>query len=410
MKAIMAFAALALGTVFYWATEAQAQWTVKPSGTGLVLRGVSFTDASAGTVVGQDGIILRTTDAGETWVSQSSGTTETLNGVSFADASTGTAVGYGGIILRTTDGGATWRSQTSGTTLGLRDVSFVDANTGTAVGHEGTILHTTTGGGTGNPPPQGAGLVVYDDTLASPWINASWSATVAFDSEAPTFSGAAAIRVAQNAWGALRLHSGPWGSPQDLNPANYASLDFAVHGGTQGLSLGVNLENDLGQSFPVVQNIAVAANGWTVLSFPMSQLNPNNQVIHRLVIRDLSGQSRTFSLDEIRFAPALQATRLARADQIPSAFRLGQNYPNPFNPATTIRFELAEPAQVTLSVYNLLGQEVVRLLDNAPFAAGFHQVRWDGRNTDGRPTVSGVYLYRLQAGVFVASRKMLLLK
>jgi len=77
---------------------------------------------------------------------QSSGTTSELQSVSFTDANTGTVVGNGGIILRTTDAGATWVSQLSGTTETLFDVFFTDGKTGTAVGVRGTILHTTTGG------------------------------------------------------------------------------------------------------------------------------------------------------------------------------------------------------------------------------------------------------------------------
>jgi hypothetical protein len=107
--------------------------------------GVSFTDASTGTVVGEGGTILRTTDGGTTWVHQLSGTKNWLWGVSFTDANTGTAVGGSG-IRRTTNGGTTWQSQSSETRNSLLDVSFTDANTGTAVGNFGTILRTTTGG------------------------------------------------------------------------------------------------------------------------------------------------------------------------------------------------------------------------------------------------------------------------
>lgn len=94
----------------------------------------------------------------------------------------------------------------------------------------------------------------------------------------------------------------------------------------------------------------------------------------------------------------------------PTAFALRQNYPNPFNPTTTIRFELPEPAQVTLRIYNILGQEVVTLLDEATKAAGFHTISWDGRNTRNASTAGGVYFYRLEAGGFTDVKKMLLLK
>jgi hypothetical protein len=107
---------------------------------------VSITDANTGTVVGVDGVILRTTDGGTTWTSQTSGTTKWLWGVCFTEANSGSAVGFEGTILHTTNGGATWTSQTSGTANNINGVSFTDENTGTVVGFGGTILRTTTGG------------------------------------------------------------------------------------------------------------------------------------------------------------------------------------------------------------------------------------------------------------------------
>ncbi|MDZ7624085.1 MAG: YCF48-related protein [Ignavibacteriaceae bacterium] len=110
------------------------------------LRDVSFTDENIGTVVGEYGVILRTTNGGANWIAQTSGTTNILRGVSFTDENKWTAVGESGTILNTTDGGANWITQASGTTKHLFGVSFTDANNGTAVGEMGTILRTTNGG------------------------------------------------------------------------------------------------------------------------------------------------------------------------------------------------------------------------------------------------------------------------
>lgn len=94
----------------------------------------------------------------------------------------------------------------------------------------------------------------------------------------------------------------------------------------------------------------------------------------------------------------------------PRTFALHQNYPNPFNPTTTIRFDLPTPAAVTLRVYNLRGQEVATLLNEEHKPAGSYAVRWDGRTRSGQRAASGIYLYRLSAGSFVQSKKMLLLR
>jgi hypothetical protein len=86
-----------------------------------------------------------------------------------------------------------------------------------------------------------------------------------------------------------------------------------------------------------------------------------------------------------------------------------QNFPNPFNPSTSIRFQLASEGSARLAVYNLKGQ-LVRVLSDGPRSRGSHTVTWDGLDASGNPVSSGVYLYRLQAGGKVQSRRMLLLK
>jgi hypothetical protein len=96
-------------------------------------------------------------------------------------------------------------------------------------------------------------------------------------------------------------------------------------------------------------------------------------------------------------------------ETVPEAYALHQNFPNPFNPNTAIRYELPNEGRVVLRVYNILGQEV-RTLVNAKQAAGVQTVRWDGRNNLGQAVSSGIYLYRLEAGSYVKTLKMTLLK
>ncbi|MCP4725917.1 MAG: T9SS type A sorting domain-containing protein, partial [bacterium] len=95
--------------------------------------------------------------------------------------------------------------------------------------------------------------------------------------------------------------------------------------------------------------------------------------------------------------------------QLPDKFDLAQNYPNPFNPVTTIKFQIPEVTSVSIVVYNVLGQEV-RTLVNEVKDVGFHSVRWNGRNNLGINVGQGVYIYRIKAGKFILTRKMLLIK
>ncbi len=94
----------------------------------------------------------------------------------------------------------------------------------------------------------------------------------------------------------------------------------------------------------------------------------------------------------------------------PEDYRLEQNYPNPFNPTTTISYTLPIQKQVTLRVYNVMGQVVKTLVNDQVRAAGQHQVVWDGSNDKGLQVASGTYLYSLEFGNFRKTRQMTFVK
>jgi len=83
---------------------------------------------------------------------------------------------------------------------------------------------------------------------------------------------------------------------------------------------------------------------------------------------------------------------------------LDQNYPNPFNPTTTIEFDLQKTSEVSLKVFNILGEEVETLVSDR-LSAGSYSYDWDARNL-----ASGVYLYRLQASDYIETKKMVVMK
>jgi len=94
---------------------------------------------------------------------------------------------------------------------------------------------------------------------------------------------------------------------------------------------------------------------------------------------------------------------------IPTKFALYENYPNPFNPTTTLRFDLPEVSDVSLVIYNMLGQKV-RTFNMKSISAGTHSIKWNATNDLGESVSAGVYLYQFQAKGFVKNRKMVLLK
>ena len=101
---------------------------------------------------------------------------------------------------------------------------------------------------------------------------------------------------------------------------------------------------------------------------------------------------------------------MAESIIIPKDYVLQQNFPNPFNPATTIRYGLPKESDVTLCVYNVIGEEVSTLIDNEKRTAGYHAVVWDGRNDQGRLVSNGIYIYRLRSGSHTMVKKMVFVK
>jgi len=86
------------------------------------------------------------------------------------------------------------------------------------------------------------------------------------------------------------------------------------------------------------------------------------------------------------------------------------NYPNPFNPETQIRFSIGNQENVKLFIYDMMGRQVNSLINGETFKSGYHVVNWRGVDNDGNKVPSGVYIYRIKAGDFIADKKMLLLK
>ena len=123
---------------------------------------------------------------------------------------------------------------------------------------------------------------------------------------------------------------------------------------------------------------------------------------------NLTPEGEKMFLNAVAFMLGKEAN-VAEKPTAPADFVLAQNYPNPFNPQTTISFYLPTATAVSLRVYDVTGREVNKPAD-AQFAAGAHQVVWNGRDASGRSLESGVYFYKLEAGTFQQTRKMTLIK
>ena len=141
---------------------------------------------------------------------------------------------------------------------------------------------------------------------------------------------------------------------------------------------------------------------WQTLTQSGIQLEGGTESVLRLKIKN-----GNFNLNWIKFRNKMSDVQPKESQLF--EFALNQNFPNPFNPVTQIQYQLPETNQVSIRVYNLLGQRICTLVDKKQLA-GNHQVVWDGRNEEGLSEASGIYLVLMQAGAFSSARKITLLR
>jgi len=150
------------------------------------------------------------------------------------------------------------------------------------------------------------------------------------------------------------------------------------------------------------------AEEWVQLEWDLSLADPApyDRVVIIIALGEEpgGGPGHTWFLDDFRLEMAEPTSSELVSSDVPENLQLSQNYPNPFNPTTKIDFALPEASQVTLTVYNMLGQQVATLEDGF-LSAGLHSVSFDASNLS-----SGIYLYRLQAGDQVMTRTLTLVK
>ena len=118
---------------------------------------------------------------------------------------------------------------------------------------------------------------------------------------------------------------------------------------------------------------------------------------YKVMIRDVDDIGQTVSIDDY-------------VEVNPYAYALHDNFPNPFNPETQIRFSIGSQEDVKLIIYDVVGRQVRTLVNGSSFSPGFHVANWDGLDDKGQKVPSGLYIYRIKAGSFIADKKMLLVK
>jgi hypothetical protein len=138
--------------------------------------------------------------------------------------------------------------------------------------------------------------------------------------------------------------------------------------------------------------------GWGASNLAATEVRPDGSSVYEIQFPD-----NFFSYRALKYAWN-NVTSISTPPQVPTAYSLDQNYPNPFNPSTNIKFSLPEVQFVSLKVYDILGKEITSLM-NKTLLAGTYTVQWNANNTP-----SGVYFYRLTAGAYTMTKKLILLR
>jgi hypothetical protein len=396
-----------------------AQWQNQLSGTDEDLNDVAVLSQSNAVVVGNNGIILKTTDSGSNWILMNSGTTSHLNAVSFRNEQNGIAVGNG-VICRTSDGGDNWLI--SPNSENLITVSYREPFFGIPI-----LIGSNNG-----------------KLFASGDDGNSWCDTVLFPSEQ-------IIAVGFNYY-TPNLHA-----PATYAAAiNYTSITYTPCSNPHLYENPINVVEDtlIGGEFSdyghyligYVKNfdpipLLLVGTGWPTVWEPIYSFVPAPYVPLNITsigqdiyvcgsdgkifkstdrgdnwFEQTTGtnndlKSISFWNDVIGYSVGKDGIILYTSNggvssvdkiQQPIEYYLHQNYPNPFNPTTYIRYGIAESGYISLKVYDVLGNELITLV-NEEKTAGEYMVKFNSKNL-----ASGIYFYELKTKEFIQIKKMVL--
>ena len=266
-------------------------------------------------------------------------------------------------------------------------------------------------------------LAIADDKLAAGWTAKAGLGldSFDFDGSGPVFTGTAAGVLTADPLTRLLPWQLDMEPPTPIETLGYRALRLAIHPGdvvpAEGDVIEVVLESGGFQKIVLLgegagdYDLDLGRKEWQEIEVPLSAFGNLDQPIE--TVRFATNLEGRFYIDDLRLVRTEFAVptvvREAREDATPQHFGLEQNFPNPFNSQTAIRYTLDRAQEIELKVYTLTGQHVATLISGHR-SAGRHVLHWDGRDGQGRPLASGLYLYQLRAGSERQTRKLLLVR
>lgn len=349
-------------------TDKGVHWLVNFENTLHDLNDIFFIDDVTGWISGDVGILYKTTNAGINWFAQNSNTAEDLGKIHFMNQNTGWILCDAAKLLKTTNGGLIW-NQLNVSTIYRHDMVFLNENTGIIVGNSG-IAKTTDGGLNWQNVLSSTMYKIDVDNLNNVYVI--------------SFSGFYKSTDLGTSWHLISTTNNACVDIEMLNSSTgYISCGRGkvlktIDGGMNWLLINLPTNGELRSIFAIDTNQCWVTGDYGLIMSTVGQG----------IITGINNQNAgTIRLD----------------------FSLFQNYPNPFNPQTKIKFDIpsnvkGQTSNVKLVIYDLLGREVTTLV-NEELKPGTYEADWDGSNYS-----SGVYFYKLTAGNFIETKKMVLMK
>ena len=411
--------ALIAGTHYvgmYRSTDMGVSWNKTVSGFPAGISILSLLGSETGIYAGTRDGVYQTEDNGNSWI-KLTGTNDTINYASVwalcekdGDIYASTFLKFNTTIYKTTDKGLTWTR--SGTGL-PSDLTFIKglATSGDNIiaGTDDGIYYSTNNGN--NWMPANGPLISIESIAASG--NFVYAAVP---------SGAGVYRSLDNGvnWILSLQSTVDYVEVAAMDDYAYAGAFFGEvryssnNGGSWNASIGFPFETSVFALGPVSDGMILAGTDqdptWIYSSVDYGvTFQPYSEGLAERASVEAFAVNATFMFAGTDYHGVWRRLRpgvvsVKTEEEIPQEFNLAQNYPNPFNPTTTIRYSIPTSGQVTLDVFNILGENIVKLVDQVK-AAGNYEVDFNASDLP-----SGTYLYQLRAGSFVETKKMILLK
>jgi photosystem II stability/assembly factor-like uncharacterized protein len=405
--------------IFSYTLLAQGGWIQQTSNTILTLNDVFFLNDNTGFIGAEQGRILRTIDGGVTWEVQDMNIPDYFYSIHFPSNSIGYAVGgqtiISGVIYKTINGGVSWNPLQNIPTNSLMGTYFINDNTGFVISWPGPIYKTDNGGSSWSVSYN------YNYLLSS----------IYFPSPNTGYACGAQGKVFKTVnQGASWTNISPVSiTNQMIEEVHFINDNIGVLGCADGKIITTinggttwNLIYNMGSSTSII-GIHMKSQNEIYASGSFSNGTFSQAIILNTFDTGITWNQITFNhqyFANIHFPSNLVGYVVGRegsiyklynpvnikflSNLIPYKFSLSQNYPNPFNPSTKINFSLPKQSVVKLIIYDLLGREIHKLV-NEELNAGTYSVEW---NASGMP--SGMYFYRIEIEEFSDIKKMILIK